>query len=120
MLDFVPNHVAPDHPWAPDQPELFVGGTDDDLRDDPKSFVRVGGRVLATGPRPLLPGLARRRAARRVRARPAGRRRRHAVGIAAQCDGVRCDMAMLMMNDAFARTWGDRAGPVPAAEYWTR
>ena len=38
--------------------------------------------------------------------------------IAEQCDGVRCDMAMLMMNDTFARTWGDRVGPVPAAEYW--
>ena len=30
--------------------------------------------------------------------------------IADQCDGVRCDMAMLMMNDAFERTWGGRAG----------
>ena len=29
--------------------------------------------------------------------------------IADQCDGVRCDMAMLMMNDVFARTWGGRA-----------
>jgi hypothetical protein len=38
--------------------------------------------------------------------------------IASQCDGVRCDMAMLMMNDVFARTWGDRAGPRPRNEYW--
>ena len=30
--------------------------------------------------------------------------------IAEQCDGVRCDMAMLVMNDTFARTWGARAG----------
>ena len=38
--------------------------------------------------------------------------------LAGQCDGVRCDMAMLMLNDVFARTWGDRAGPRPAEEYW--
>ncbi len=38
--------------------------------------------------------------------------------IAAQCDGVRCDMAMLMMNDVFERTWGERAGPRPDADYW--
>ncbi len=38
--------------------------------------------------------------------------------IAGQCDGVRCDMAMLMMNDVFAKTWGDRAGPPPAVDYW--
>ena len=27
ILDFVPNHVAPDHPWVTDRPELFVAGT---------------------------------------------------------------------------------------------
>jgi hypothetical protein len=38
--------------------------------------------------------------------------------IADQCDGVRCDMAMLMMNDIFQRTWGERAGARPAMDYW--
>jgi hypothetical protein len=38
--------------------------------------------------------------------------------IADQCDGVRCDMAMLVMNDIFQRTWGDRAGARPAGDYW--
>jgi hypothetical protein len=38
--------------------------------------------------------------------------------IAAQCDGVRCDMAMLVMNDVFERTWGERAGPRPDTDYW--
>jgi hypothetical protein len=35
-----------------------------------------------------------------------------------QCDGVRCDMAMLVINAVFERTWGNRAGAPPAAEYW--
>jgi len=38
--------------------------------------------------------------------------------IASQCDGVRCDMAMLMMNSVFQRTWGERAGAEPGTEYW--
>jgi hypothetical protein len=38
--------------------------------------------------------------------------------IAAQCDGIRVDMAMLQTNDVFARTWGHYAGPAPAAEFW--
>jgi hypothetical protein len=38
--------------------------------------------------------------------------------IAQQCDGIRCDMAMLMLNGIFERTWGGRAGPPPATEYW--
>src|SRR4029079_14671348 len=36
--------------------------------------------------------------------------------IATQCDGVRCDMAMLMLNDVFARMWGERAGARPGDE----
>jgi hypothetical protein len=39
--------------------------------------------------------------------------------IANQCDGVRCDMAMLMLNEVFARTWGSYAFEKPATEYWT-
>ena len=31
------------------------------------------------------------------------------VKIAGQCDGVRCDMAMLVLPDVFERTWGRRA-----------
>jgi hypothetical protein len=33
------------------------------------------------------------------------------VKIAGQCDGVRCDMAMLLLPDVFERTWGIRADP---------
>ena len=38
--------------------------------------------------------------------------------IADQCDGVRCDMTMLIMNDVFVQTWGDRVGPAPDSDYW--
>ena len=38
--------------------------------------------------------------------------------IAQQCDGIRCDMAMLMLNQVFDRTWHGRAGLRPATEYW--
>jgi hypothetical protein len=37
------------------------------------------------------------------------------VKISGQCDGVRCDMAMLVLPDVFERTWGRRA---PA--FWPR
>jgi hypothetical protein len=48
---------------------------------------------------------------------------RHAVrdtisDIAGQCDGIRCDMAMLLLNAVFARAWGSRAGQPPTTEYW--
>jgi hypothetical protein len=31
ILDFVPNHMAPDHPWASEHPDYFVGGTEEQL-----------------------------------------------------------------------------------------
>jgi hypothetical protein len=40
--------------------------------------------------------------------------------IADQCDGVRCDMAMLLVNRIFQRCWGARAGQVPASEFWAK
>src|SRR5687768_5666693 len=33
------------------------------------------------------------------------------VKIAGQCDGVRCDMAMLVLPEVFERTWGQRSEP---------
>jgi hypothetical protein len=39
-------------------------------------------------------------------------------GIAQQCDGIRCDMAVLMLNSIFEHTWGGRAGLRPATDYW--
>jgi hypothetical protein len=38
--------------------------------------------------------------------------------IAGQSDGVRCDMAMLLLNQIFERTWGTRVGQRPETEYW--
>ena len=118
MLDFVPNHVAPDHPWTETHPEYFVRGSDEDLARDPASFMRVGGGVLANGRDPYFaawPDV--------VQLNAFSPDLRAAVietlsSIAAQCDGVRCDMAMLMMNDTFERTWGERAGARPEADYW--
>jgi hypothetical protein len=37
--------------------------------------------------------------------------------IATQCDGVRCDLAMLVLKDVFNRTWGSLGGEMNA-EFW--
>src|SRR4051794_35498960 len=118
ILDFVPNHVAPDHGWTESHPEYFVQGGDEDLQRDPASFVRVGDRVIANGRDPFFaawPDVVQLNAfspdLRRAVIDTLSR-------IAEQCDGVRCDMAMLMMNDVFERTWGERAGARPETDYW--
>ena len=114
LLDYVPNHVAPDHPWVTSEPQLFIQGDDHDLEADPAGWVRVGGHVLALGRDPYFPPwpdvVQLNAFSPALRAATA----RTLAGIADQCDGIRCDMAMLMTNQVFARTWGGRAGPEPA------
>ena len=118
ILDFVPNHVAPDHPWATDHPEYFIQGSPDDLRNDPASFMEIGDSVFARGRDPYYPAWpdvlqlnAFHPALRQVAIATLA-------DLAGQCDGVRCDMAMLMLNTVFERTWGARAGAMPAGDYW--
>ena len=118
VLDFVPNHVAPDHPWVIDHPEYFIRGSAEDSKNDPSSFVEIGGTIFACGRDPYFPAWPD---VLQLNAFAPGLRTaviETVSSIAQQCDGVRCDMAMLMLNPIFERTWGGRAGPRPATEYW--
>jgi glycosidase len=121
ILDFVPNHTAFDHAWTTEHPDRYVRGTGDDERNSPGGFRRVADTVIACGRDPYFPPWSdvaqlnyfnpdtRRAMARELRS------------IAAHCDGVRCDMAMLVLNEIFERTWRstlrDRF-PAPAEEFW--
>lgn len=118
ILDFVPNHVAPDHPWVSEHPEYFIQGTLDDARRDPASFVQIQQKVFACGRDPYFPAWPD---VLQLNAFRPGLRNgvvETLSDIAGQCDGVRCDMAMLLLNSVFERTWAGRAGPRPATEYW--
>jgi len=118
ILDFVPNHVAPDHPWVSSHPEYFIQGNDEDLRRDPASFAAAGAKVLARGRDPYFPAWPD---VLQLNAFEPGLRQaviETLTDIAGQCDGVRCDMAMLLLNAVFERTWGARAGARPATDYW--
>ncbi|HUL57786.1 MAG TPA: hypothetical protein VLU43_00845 [Anaeromyxobacteraceae bacterium] len=118
VLDLVPNHVAPDHPWAREAPEFFVRGTVEEAKRSPEAFLQVGGAVFARGRDPYFPPWPD---VLQLNAFSPGYRRALAdtlTSIAAQCDAVRTDMAMLLVNRVFTRTWGERAGPRPARELW--
>jgi glycosidase len=115
MLDFVPNHMALDHPWVETHPEYFVPGSELDLARAPMNYIWVkrerGDLLLAHGRDPYFPGwpdtLQLNYANPATPAAMAGELMR----IAGQCDGVRCDMAMLVLPEVFERTWGKSARP---------
>jgi hypothetical protein len=118
LLDFVPNHMAPDSPWITDHPEHFMQVDAGHLQDQPTSCVQVGEKIFACGKDPYFPAWPD---VVQVNAFEPGFRPaviELLLAVAKQCDGLRCDMAMLLLNSVFARTWGDRAGKIPASEYW--
>jgi glycosidase len=118
ILDFVPNHVAPDHPWTMAKPEFFITGTAEALLAQPDDYYRAGDHIFAKARDPFYPPWPDV-----LQLNVFNEGLRDAIvktlnDIASQCDGIRCDMAMLVMNDIFARTWGEKAGDPPQTEFW--
>src|SRR5262245_48453473 len=119
LLDFVPNHTALDHPWVESHPDYYVRGTEIDLARAPHNHTwvrrRQGDVLLAHGRDPYFPGWPD--TLQLDYGNPAAQDAMLAalLKIAGQCDGVRCDMAMLVLPDVFERTWDIRAD-----SFWPR
>jgi hypothetical protein len=119
VLDFVPNHFGLDCPWIWERPELFVQTN----TSTPETFRQstAGGAVwLAHGKDPYF--AAWTDTVQLDYRRPVTRSAMTELllKIADRCDGVRCDMAMLLLNEVFAKTWerfpsGDAQ---PTEEFW--
>ncbi len=119
MLDFVPNHTGPDHAWVEDHPEYYIRGTELDLSRAPKNYTwarrQRGDLLLAHGRDPYFPGwpdtLQLNYGNPATQEAMIGELEK----VAGQCDGVRCDMAMLVLPEVFERTWG-----IPSQPFWPR
>ena len=105
MLDFVPNHTALDHPWTKTHPDFYVQGSDYRVETD------QGSRLLAHGRDPNFPGWPDTLQLNYAEPSLQAAQMAELQTIAGQCDGVRCDMAMLVLPDVFRRTWGLASAP---------
>lgn len=115
MLDFVPNHTGLDHPWVGTQPDFYVQGSEQAMAAAPQNYCRVetgqGERILAHGRDPNFPGWPDTLQLDYSNPALQAAQRTELATIAGHCDGVRCDMAMLLLPDIFRRTWGVTAPP---------
>lgn len=124
ILDYVSNHVARDHPWLRRHPDWFVQGSERDLQDRPGDFfasqTQAGRRIFAHGRDPWFPGWTDTAQVNAFNPDYRQAVRQLFFDLAGQCDGLRCDMAMLLCNEVFAATWRDQVGPTDAmpAEFW--
>jgi glycosidase len=137
ILDFVPNHLGLDHPWVASRPRQFVHS----FEPRPETFqVAAASRRsssvnncdpnpetspadalwIAHGKDPYFPAWID---TAQLDFRIPGTRAAMVdvlQSIADQCDGVRCDMAMLLLNDVFQGTWRHFPSLTvpPSDEFW--
>jgi len=130
ILDFVPNHTGFDHGWITQHPDRYIQGSEEDFRRDPAAFYLVEREKVALAEDENL-FVARGRdpyfapwsdVAQLNYFNPDCRQGMIGIlkNIAQYCDGVRCDMAMLVTNEIFNRTWGKflTSWQAPATEFW--
>jgi len=125
ILDFVPNHTGFDHGWVTQHPDRYILGSEEDFRRDPAAFYLVErandeNRFVARGRDPYFAPWSD--VAQLNYFNPECRQGMIGIlkNIAQYCDGVRCDMAMLVTNEIFQKTWGNflQPWPTPATEFW--
>jgi hypothetical protein len=119
LLDFVPNHTGLDHSWVESHPEFYVSGTELDLARAPNNYTWIkrkkGDLLLAYGRDPYFAGWPDTLQLNYGNPKTQDAMIGELLRIAGQCDGVRCDMAMLVLPEVFERTWGIEAQP-----FWPR
>ena len=127
ILDFVPNHTGIDHYWVAENPEYYIKVNERDYLKDESSYfpVEFAGKTsyIAHGRDPYFPPWTD--TAQLNYFNPYTRKVMidRLKEISQHCDGVRCDMAMLVLNEVFQKDWGwanqNPAYPMPDKEFWT-
>ncbi len=121
ILDFIPNHLARDNPWVTSHPDWFVQGDKTCVYNNPERFFSPDGKTnFAHGRDPYFPPWGDT-----VQVNFFSTEMRQALigellKIAGVADGVRCDMAMLALNDIFRHVWAEAIKDQPrlATEFW--
>ena len=117
MLDFVPNHTGLDHPWVQEHPEYYLWASEEELQSQPHSYIRIANSpkplILAHGRDPYFDGWTDTLQLDYANPDLQMAMGKELLSIAGLCDGVRCDMAMLVLPEVFQRTWG-----LTAQHFW--
>lgn len=106
IVDFVSNHMSLDSPWISQHPEFFIrSDTTARKQSTNEFFLHKSGEVVAFGRDPYFAPW--NDTAQLDYANQALRNRMIEVlkRISSYADGVRCDMAMLVLRDCFRRLW---------------
>ncbi len=124
ILDFIPNHFSAESSLVKTNPEIFLKTNEWNFKEDPYTFFKPENseEYFAHGRDPFFPAwqdtaqinyfepVARKFMIERLKK------------VSEISDGVRCDMAMLSLNNVFKNTWGkvltDANYQPPQNEFW--
>lgn len=115
ILDFVPNHLSVDSIWIERKPNAFLEKEDKTnySQNDPNFFQHGNGRIYAHGRDPYFSGWTDTVQFDFSNKESIDLAIEFLLKIAEYSDGVRCDMAMLPLEDVFYKTHTKQALP-----YW--
>ena len=107
LLDFVPNHYSAETRYIKTNPEIFLQADEELLSKDPLTFYKpeISEKIFVHGRDPFF--LPWTDTVQVNFFSEAGRNFliQELLNIAQYCDGVRCEMAMLPLNNVFYNTW---------------
>lgn len=109
ILDFIPNHYSSESELIYTNPEIFLQVDEKTFLNDPHTYFQpnvIEKKYFAHGRDPFFPAWQDTiqinicsQAAREFQ-------KNVLMNISQMCDGVRCDMAMLVLNNVFKNSWG--------------
>ncbi|MBK7104743.1 MAG: glycosidase [Ignavibacteriae bacterium] len=123
ILDFVSNHFSAHSSLIEKNPELFLSANEDFLQRNSYTFFKSkNSKIFAHGRDPFFPAWQDTIQVNYFDENA----RRYMIDILKElmnlCDGVRCDMAMLSLNNVFENTWSgvlsNRNYQRPKNEFW--
>lgn len=126
VLDFVPNHFSAETNLLNTNPEVFLPADEEIFKRDPYTYFKSGdgNGIFAHGRDPFFP--AWEDTVQVNYFHPAARdfMVRTLKQISGICDGLRCDMAMLVLDNVFSNTWAGLLGKMnfsrPDECFWQR
>lgn len=106
IVDFVSNHMAIDSEWIKADPELFIRSNSQERKQQTgEYFLHPSGEVIAFGRDPFYPPWHDTSQLDYTNEKLRSRMTDVLRWIAGNADGVRCDMAMLVLRDYFRQQW---------------
>ncbi len=124
FIDFIPNHFSAGSKLLNTNPEIFLQADRELYERDPFTFFQAGssGKYFAHGRDPLFPAWTDTAQVNYFNQQARDFMTGTLLKLTEVCDGVRCDMAMLPLNNVFENTWlgvlNKTSFTKPKDEFW--